>query len=158
MNLGFNKPLYIQPFDHRGSFQTKMFGWKGALNEEQTAAIAAAKQVIYDGFKAAVAGGVPKEKAGILVDEQFGAAILRDGQLGSEESLLGLHQAECLKAGVINRSRSARALSFILAGLGSVTFLRHFSEPDERTAQRRTPDTRQEPLVGASGNGMCKPI
>jgi hypothetical protein len=56
MNLGFNKPLYIQPFDHRASFQTKMFGWKGALNEEQTAAIAAAKQVIYDGFKAAVAG------------------------------------------------------------------------------------------------------
>ncbi len=40
--------------------------------------IAAAKQVIYDGFKAAVAGGVPKAKAGILVDEQFGAAILRD--------------------------------------------------------------------------------
>ena len=33
---------------------------------------------IYDGFKAAVAAGVPKEKAGILVDEQFGAAILRD--------------------------------------------------------------------------------
>jgi myo-inositol catabolism protein IolC len=78
MNIGFDKPLYIQPFDHRGSFQTKMFGWKGALTEEQTAQIAAAKQVIYDGFKAAVAGGVPKEKAGILVDEQFGAAILRD--------------------------------------------------------------------------------
>ncbi len=36
------------------------------------------KQVIYDGFKAALAGGVPKEKAGILVDEQFGAEILRD--------------------------------------------------------------------------------
>ena len=34
--------------------------------------------MIYDGFQAAVAGGVPKEKAGILVDEQFGAAILRD--------------------------------------------------------------------------------
>ena len=34
--------------------------------------------MIYDGFKAAVAGGVPKEKAGILVDEQFGAAILAD--------------------------------------------------------------------------------
>jgi len=28
MNVGFDKPLYIQPFDHRGSFQTKMFGWK----------------------------------------------------------------------------------------------------------------------------------
>jgi myo-inositol catabolism protein IolC len=34
--------------------------------------------VIYDGFKAAVADGVPREKAGILVDEQFGAAILHD--------------------------------------------------------------------------------
>jgi myo-inositol catabolism protein IolC len=78
MNIGYDKPLYVQPFDHRGSFQTKMFGWKGALTEEQTAQIAAAKQVIYDGFKAALAAGVPEEKAGILVDEQFGAAILRD--------------------------------------------------------------------------------
>jgi myo-inositol catabolism protein IolC len=80
MNIGYNKPLYIQPFDHRGSFQTKMFGWKGTLSEEQTAQIAAAKQIIYDGFKVAVAAGVPKEKAGILVDEQFGAAILRDAK------------------------------------------------------------------------------
>src|SRR5258708_16227185 len=78
MNIGYDRPLYVQPFDHRGSFQTKMFGWKGKLTEEQTAQIAAAKQVIYDGFKAAVAAGVPKEKAAILVDEQFGAAILRD--------------------------------------------------------------------------------
>src|SRR6201997_575914 len=75
---GFNKPLYILPFDHRGSFQTKMFGWKGALTPDQTAEIAAAKQVIYDGFQAAVQDGVPERKAGILTDEQFGAAILRD--------------------------------------------------------------------------------
>ena len=75
---GFDKPLYILPFDHRGSFQTKMFGWKGALTPEQTAEIAAAKQVIYDGFKAAVQDGVPEQKAGILTDEQFGSAILRD--------------------------------------------------------------------------------
>jgi myo-inositol catabolism protein IolC len=78
MNIGFDKQLYILPFDHRGSFQTKMFGWNGPLTPEQTARIAAAKQVIYDGFKRAVVAGVPKEKAGILVDEQFGAAILRD--------------------------------------------------------------------------------
>jgi myo-inositol catabolism protein IolC len=78
MTLGYNKPLYILPFDHRGSFQTGMFGWKGTLSPEQTAQIAAAKQVIYDGFKAAVASGVAKERAGILVDEQFGAAILQD--------------------------------------------------------------------------------
>jgi 5-dehydro-2-deoxygluconokinase len=80
MPRGYDRPFYIQPFDHRGSFQKKMFGWKGTLSEAQTAEIAAAKRVIYDGFKAAVAGGVPKEKAGILVDEQFGAAILRDAK------------------------------------------------------------------------------
>jgi len=78
MTVGFDKPLYILPFDHRGSFETKMFGWHDPLTPEQTAEIAGAKQVIYDGFKAAVAAGVPKAKAGILVDEQFGAAILRD--------------------------------------------------------------------------------
>ena len=77
-SIGFDRPLYILPFDHRGSFQIQMFGWRGALNIAQTAQIASAKQLIYDGFKAAVAAGVPKDKAGILVDEQFGAAILRD--------------------------------------------------------------------------------
>ena len=78
--LGFDQPLYILPFDHRGSFQTKLFGWTGALTVDQTAQIAASKQVIYDGFRAALRAGVPQEKAAILVDEQFGAAILRDAK------------------------------------------------------------------------------
>jgi 5-dehydro-2-deoxygluconokinase len=78
MVRGFDRPLYIQPFDHRGSFQTRLFGWKSPLSDAQTAEIAGAKQVIYDGFRSALAGGVPAAKAGILVDEQFGAAILRD--------------------------------------------------------------------------------
>jgi glucose-6-phosphate isomerase len=77
-SLGYDKPLYILPFDHRGSFELKMFGWHDPLTAAQTEEIATAKKVIYDGFKAAVAAGVPKDKAGILVDEQFGAAILRD--------------------------------------------------------------------------------
>jgi myo-inositol catabolism protein IolC len=76
--VGFDEPLYILPFDHRGSFQTKMFGWSGTLSAAQTAEIAAAKEVIYDGFKAALQAGVPQQKAGILVDEQFGSSILRD--------------------------------------------------------------------------------
>ncbi len=80
MTLGHTHPLYILPFDHRGSFETKMFGWEGALDAAQTAEIAAAKRVIYDGFVAALAQGAPKAKAGILVDEQFGAAILRDAK------------------------------------------------------------------------------
>ena len=78
MPRGYDHPLYVQPFDHRGSFESKMFGWHSPLSDAQTAEIAAAKRVIYDAFLAALAGGVPKEKAAILVDEQFGAAILRD--------------------------------------------------------------------------------
>jgi 5-dehydro-2-deoxygluconokinase len=81
MTHGFDRPLYVLPFDHRGSFESGMFGWKGALTSAQTAQIAEAKQVVYDGFKAALAAGVPKEKAAILVDEQFGAAILRDARM-----------------------------------------------------------------------------
>ena len=78
MTIGFDRPLYVLPFDHRATFHNKMFGWKGTPTPEQTAQIAATKQVIYDGFQAAIAAGVPKERAGILVDEQFGSAILLD--------------------------------------------------------------------------------
>ena len=80
MTHGYDRPLYVLPFDHRGSFETGMFGWKGPLTPEQTAQIAEAKRVIYDGFKTAVAAGVPKQNAAILVDEQFGAAILHDAK------------------------------------------------------------------------------
>jgi 5-dehydro-2-deoxygluconokinase len=80
VTLGYDKPLDVLPFDHRATFSKTMFGWEGPLGPEQTAEIASVKEVIYDGFKAAVAGGVPKGRAGILVDEQFGAAVLRDAR------------------------------------------------------------------------------
>jgi myo-inositol catabolism protein IolC len=80
MNVGYNKPLYILPFDHRSSFEKGLYGWTGALNQEQTDKIARTKEVIYDAFKLAVTKGVPQEIGGILVDEQFGAAILRDAR------------------------------------------------------------------------------
>jgi 5-dehydro-2-deoxygluconokinase len=68
------------PFDHRGSFQTKLFGWTGTLTKDQTAQIAASKQVIYDGFEAALRAGASESKAGILVDEQFGSSILQSAR------------------------------------------------------------------------------
>src|SRR6185437_15637722 len=79
-SVGFDRLLYMLPFDQRESFQTKLFGWKGKLTDAQTREIAVAKQVIYDGFRAAIADGAPKEAAAILVDEQFGADILRDAR------------------------------------------------------------------------------
>lgn len=71
-------PLYILPFDHRHSYISGMCHFTPPLTAEQHAAVTASKQVIYDGFREAVANGLPKERAGILVDEEFGADILRD--------------------------------------------------------------------------------
>ncbi|MGE3601501.1 MAG: 2-deoxy-5-keto-D-gluconate 6-phosphate aldolase domain-containing protein [Dehalococcoidia bacterium] len=78
MTSGFDRDLYVLLFDHRESLEIKMFGSEGPPTAERTAQIAAAKQVIYDGFKDAIAAGVGRGKAGILIDEQFGAAILSD--------------------------------------------------------------------------------
>jgi hypothetical protein len=80
MVSGYDQPLYILPFDHRHSFVTGVFHWQEPLAPEQVAEIVSSKQVIYDGFKAAVDEGIPHNRAGILVDEQFGAAILREAQ------------------------------------------------------------------------------
>jgi myo-inositol catabolism protein IolC len=80
MPLGYDKPLYILAFDHRGSFQKKFFGVAGDPNDEETARISDAKRVIYEGAKRAVNEGVSRESAGVLVDEQFGADIARDAK------------------------------------------------------------------------------
>jgi myo-inositol catabolism protein IolC len=75
---GYSQPLYLLPFDHRNSYVTDMFHFTPPLSVEQRAAVVESKQVIYDGFRQAAADGVPATRAGILVDEEFGADILRD--------------------------------------------------------------------------------
>ncbi len=78
MSVGYNRPLYLLPFDHRHSYITGMCHFTPPLTATQHAAVTDSKQVIYDGFRKAVDDGVPLNRAGILVDEEFGAAILRD--------------------------------------------------------------------------------
>jgi len=80
MELGYDKPLYILAFDHRGSFQKKFFGISGEPTPEEAERISDAKMVIYEGFRKAIEGGAPKEAGGFLVDEQFGADIARTGK------------------------------------------------------------------------------
>ena len=80
MALGYDKPLYILAFDHRGSFQKKFFGVTGEPNEEETTRISDAKRVIYEGARRALDERVEAETAGVLVDEQFGAVIARDAK------------------------------------------------------------------------------
>jgi myo-inositol catabolism protein IolC len=77
MTLGYDGKLYILAFDHRGSFQKKFFGVQGDPDEQESATIADAKRVIYEGMISALAEGASREAAGILVDEQFGAMVAR---------------------------------------------------------------------------------
>jgi myo-inositol catabolism protein IolC len=75
--LGYDKKLYILAFDHRGSFE-KMFGISGrSPTTEEAARISDAKSLIFEGFRRAVADGVPKDAAGVLVDGQYGPQVAR---------------------------------------------------------------------------------
>jgi myo-inositol catabolism protein IolC len=80
MALGYDGKLYILAFDHRGSFQKKMFGIAGDPTPEETATIADAKQLIYEGMALAADRGVENESVGVLVDEQFGGDIPREAK------------------------------------------------------------------------------
>jgi myo-inositol catabolism protein IolC len=75
MELGYDGKLYFLAFDHRGSFQKKMFGIEGDPTDEETRKIADTKHLIYEGMVKAVERGVDPGAAGVLVDEQFGGEI-----------------------------------------------------------------------------------
>jgi myo-inositol catabolism protein IolC len=85
MALGYDGKLYILAFDHRGSFQKKMFGIEGDPTEEETAKIADAKKLIFEGMEKAVERGVDASATGVLVDEQFGSDIPK---LAKQEGLV----------------------------------------------------------------------
>ena len=75
MALGYDGKLFILAFDHRGSFQKKMFGIEGDPTEEETQTISDAKHLIFEGMLAAAEKGLDEEASGVLVDEQFGGDI-----------------------------------------------------------------------------------
>ena len=75
MALGYDGKLFILAFDHRGSFQKKMFGIQGDPDEEQTRTISDAKHLIWEGMAAAADKGLDQHASGVLVDEQFGAPV-----------------------------------------------------------------------------------
>jgi myo-inositol catabolism protein IolC len=75
MPLGYDKPLYLMAFDHRGSFEQGLFGATPPVSAEVHAKISAAKEIIYDAHLRALAQGAPASACGVLVDEEFGASI-----------------------------------------------------------------------------------
>ena len=75
MALGYDGKLYILAFDHRGSFQKKMFGIEGDPTPEETKTITDAKRLVFEGMEKAVQRGIDASAAGVLVDEQFGGDV-----------------------------------------------------------------------------------
>src|ERR671930_1103294 len=67
-----SQKLYILAFDHRGSFQKKMFGIEGDPTPEETEQISDAKHLIFEGMLKAAESGAEPGCTGCLVDEQFG--------------------------------------------------------------------------------------
>lgn len=75
------KELLILAFDHRSSFTEKLFGIKNRPpTPEEKKQIEDYKKMIFEGFALALKKRVPKEIAGLLVDEEFGASILREAK------------------------------------------------------------------------------
>ena len=75
MALGYDGRLYLLAFDHRGSFQKKMFGIEGDPTPDEVEMIADAKRVIFEGMLDAVGRGAEAGATGVLVDEEYGSDI-----------------------------------------------------------------------------------
>jgi myo-inositol catabolism protein IolC len=76
MTPGYDRPLYILAFDHRTSFQTKLFGIAGEPTAADRERMAEAKLIILDGLLA-VAEDMPDDVLGALTDEERGADAAR---------------------------------------------------------------------------------
>ncbi|MDX1657669.1 MAG: DUF2090 domain-containing protein [Nitriliruptorales bacterium] len=79
MALGYDGQLFVLAFDHRGSFK-RMFGVSKDPSEEQYAKLRDAKKLVWEGFQTALDQGAPKDKVGILVDEEMGAEVAREAK------------------------------------------------------------------------------
>jgi myo-inositol catabolism protein IolC len=75
------KELLILAFDHRASFLEKMFEIKNRKpTPEEKKQIEDYKKIIFEGFKLSIKKSVPKEIAGLLVDEEFGSGVLQEAK------------------------------------------------------------------------------
>ena len=129
--IGYDQPLFIQPFDHRGSFTKSYFGFRGAPEISPAGdgfvPVAAAKSLIYRGLLRAIEGGVPKEQVGILVDAQFGGQILTDA------AARGIPRAVCIE-------KSGQAVFDFEYGVRWVTHIRYHRPDIVKVLVRLHPD------------------
>jgi myo-inositol catabolism protein IolC len=77
MTLGYDKPLYLVAFDHRGSFEHDLLGASEPVSAQVREDIINVKEIIFDAYVRALTEGAPRTACGVLVDEEFGAGVAR---------------------------------------------------------------------------------
>lgn len=81
--------LFILPFDHRA-------GMLRELDVRDGKKLPRLKKIIFRGFKLALAHGVPRENAAVLVDAQYGARILREAKRLHIKTAMPVEKSETL--------------------------------------------------------------
>lgn len=74
------KPLFILPFDHRSGIIHELFGVMYPPNPTVAKKVIALKKIIWDGFLLGYKTVKDLGDCGILLDEEFGSAILDDAK------------------------------------------------------------------------------
>lgn len=72
--IGHSGPLLMLAFDHRSSFAREVTG-ADEVEGSEAASVVAAKRMVYDGL-ASAAARTSAEDLGLLVDEQYGSAVV----------------------------------------------------------------------------------
>ena len=142
MRLGYNQPLYLLPFDHRHSYVTGMFQFAAPLTPDQREAVVDSKEVIYDGFRQALTHAVPGGSAGIVVDEEFGAGILRDAATNGHVTVLSIERSGSAEFEFEYGSEFASHIAAFKPTFAKA-LVRYNPEGDAEVNQRQTARLRQ---------------
>jgi myo-inositol catabolism protein IolC len=140
MRAAYDRRLYLLSLDHRHSLSTGMFHVDahlgGPLTADQRGAVAESKEVIYDGFRQALGPAMPVASAGIVIDEEFGAATLRDAARNGYVTVVSTEKSD---ASEFELEYGAEFASHIAAFRPSVAkaLLRYNPEGDEAVNQRQ---------------------
>ena len=133
MALGYDGKLYILAFDHRGSFQKKMFGIEGEPNAEETETISDAKKLIFEGMEKAVERGVDA-----VVRRRAGRRAVRLATSRSSRREHGLSLTMPVeKSGVRTSSTSSTATTSATTSRSTTCSPPRCSSATTRTATRR---------------------
>jgi len=80
MKNPFVSPLLILPFDHRSSFAKGLLGFKMPLTNAQKKEVTELKKIVYEAFQLSLKKYSHFNWFGILLDEEYGASILREAK------------------------------------------------------------------------------